>query len=171
MTDVSAKLRSRCIQVYILYIAAVILSLVPNFNVALLALIIGIIGIVMAYKSRKITEGTVFSSHIRWLIRTFWIGGAVLLPVTTVIFSFIVWKWGDMSAIVRLSEEIMSSGAFTQDQIDETAMQYMRDNVRLFMLAGLPTLGIATLWWLFRSFKGLNLVHEDKPIINPEAFL
>lgn len=184
MTEDTSKLKNRFVQIYIMYIAAILLSMVPSFAVAIAGLAVGLAGIVFAYKSRTVSEGTIYASHAKWLIRTFWIGGAVLLPIATVIFFVAILLpilhliygiglggFGNTDAISQLLEQLASvDPANAEAVVNDAAMQYMSDNKGLFLLVGLPTLGLSTVWWLYRAFKGLNLVKKALPVDKPEAF-
>jgi len=39
----------------------------------------GLVGVIIAHLKLKEAQGTIFESHLRWLIRTFWISFAVFL--------------------------------------------------------------------------------------------
>jgi len=58
--------------VYVLYAASVLVG------------ITGLIGVIVAYIKRKDAEGTIYYSHLQWLIKTFWwtLGLTILAFVT-----------------------------------------------------------------------------------------
>ncbi|GAB3440329.1 hypothetical protein GCM10027396_06320 [Insolitispirillum peregrinum] len=40
----------------------------------------GVVGVIIAHIRLKETKGTIFESHLRWLIRTFWLSLLMCLP-------------------------------------------------------------------------------------------
>src|SRR5690606_31925743 len=74
-----------CTAVYICYIIGMLMQFHLYSSILGSAIILCVL--VFAYVKRKETKGTLFESHFQWMIRSFWIGGAVYLPVATVFVS------------------------------------------------------------------------------------
>ena len=58
-----------------------------TYAVGLLILFTPVVGVIMAYVKRDEAQGTIYASHIDYLIKTFWVSlvGTVLGPFTTLI--------------------------------------------------------------------------------------
>ena len=116
-------------------------------------------GIILAYMERKKATGTLYENHLHWLIRTFWIGGAVYMPITTVLGSTALIFLLDRSPI----QEAMSTG----DTDLQTAIHAMllknHDLMYHTMLAF--TLPFAV-WWMWRCWYGYKRFKAGKTVPN-----
>lgn len=62
-----ASMRTLTLVLYGLYAASVVVGFT------------GLVGVIIAHVKLGEAQGTIFESHLRWLIRTFWIGFAAFL--------------------------------------------------------------------------------------------
>ncbi|TNE32415.1 MAG: hypothetical protein EP349_01640 [Alphaproteobacteria bacterium] len=140
---------------YIAFTASSVLMFTPIQPIPLVASL-AMLGIVLVcYLSAKFGRETALSPHYRWLIRTFWIGLWLFLPLVTLLGMGIILKFGNQAAfdaVEQASDAALIPG-------DMGLQQFMNDNGVL----GLITMFIAWsgfgTWWftrLWRGFKGLQ---------------
>ncbi|MFC7454060.1 DUF4870 family protein [Insolitispirillum peregrinum] len=66
--NATSSMRTLTLVLYGLYAASVLMGLT------------GVVGVIIAHIRLKETKGTIFESHLRWLIRTFWLSLLMCLP-------------------------------------------------------------------------------------------
>jgi uncharacterized membrane protein len=149
------RLARLCAGLYCVYAAVAFLQApVMAMAVGTAALLVAV---AVAYVKRRTAEGTIFESHLRWLIRTFWIGGAVYLPVVTVLGSVAFVTSMDMRAIVAA----MENGNEDIAQLSRLLVESNASLVNKLRVAfGMPFV----LWWLWRCWKGFKFLKEGKPV-------
>lgn len=135
-----------CTLFYGLYAAGMIMQFAPQ------TFIIGSIGmlvaIILVYTQRDRHSGTIYESHIRWLIRTFWIGGGVYLPILTIMASaFLYWEM-DYTFLQGVMTEQNTPSA---DEVDKL---FWQANGQLITITSYCALVPAATWWLWRCGKG-----------------
>jgi len=135
----------------ILY-AAYIASMLMQFSLFTIipGTLIGIVALLAAYGCRKRFSGTAFESHCRWLIRTFWIGGTVWLPVMTVIAAGVIFCMIDLTPIKQAMER---GDMLSEIQIAQVIME---NNAGLFQWTIWSLTGFFGAWWFLRCGIGLK---------------
>jgi uncharacterized membrane protein len=162
MTD-EAKNRQLCMTLYGLYVAGVLLQFTTPLLVTLGALFMTIV-LILAYSKRKETRGTLFESHFHWMIRTFWIGTGIFLPIIFVLSMVAMWfgtNWEPLAAA-------MSTG--DPGALSEAAGTYMKDNELRLLLITFGSMLPAALWWINRCWVGYKRLKDSLPIENPQAW-
>lgn len=167
MTDAARNKKNLdfCRVLYALY-AASLLSFATDTTVSLLGLAAGIAGICMAYARRSGLRHTPCESHITYLIRTFWIGSGVWLPIATVIAAYVIWTYSDTGAL----DAVLSGQAVDVLSLTALTEQYLAANRALLTTTLLSTFGPVAAWWLWRCFKGYRLLAAGKPVTSPQGW-
>jgi uncharacterized membrane protein len=128
-------------------------TMIPGF----LAMVIAVI---IVYNKKENTAGGIFETHIRWLIRTFWIGTGLFFPFSLVVATILILLFTDMDIITNAAV----SG--DPDTIMASYDAYFRasmDKIMLFsIISFIPTAG----WWLWRCWTGYALLKEDQAVDN-----
>ena len=136
-----------------------------SITLMLLGMLAMTISLILLYAQRAEVRDTPLESHFQWLIRTFWIGGGVYLPVVTVIAFCIIYPNLDISLLY----DAIASGQVTS--IEEMGDAVMSQNKWLFTgvfaALGLPFIA----WWLYRCWKGYRLLEQQKSIVNATSWL
>lgn len=152
------KLHDICHCLYWIYAVSMLMQFsLITMIVASLALIIALI---ITYAMRKKSVDTIYHSHIQWMLRTFWIGGGVYLPILTLIGFCIVYPQIDYTKLY----DAMSSGQIT----DPVQLSHMlvEENKNLMIISLLVTTVPFGIWWLYRCWKGYKALKAGKAVEN-----
>lgn len=143
---------------YCLY-ATLALGMLAQFNLYTLApaTVALVLALVYAYIKRKELRGTVFENHYQWMTRTFWIGGAVYMPVATIILAIYQLMKMDMTNMFRA----MSDGE--QDVTKLIRIMAEDNSGMIFQSAFVLTIVFAVWWWL-RCARGLYYLRRGSPL-------
>jgi len=169
MTTTVEKLeenRKTVLVLYIVFAFSMILQLTAVTSTT--GILTGTIAIITAYIKRRANKGTAFESHIQWLIRTFWIGGGLLLPIATVIAALTIYYMGDMTSLYNA---ISSAPPGDISSFLRAFELFYQDNFTLIVLTTIVTLGPVIVWSVWRCWFGFKLAKESKPIENPTSWL
>jgi uncharacterized membrane protein len=167
MTDDAAKMSQTCSALYAVYAASMLMQLTPYTMLAGSAALLG--AVVMAYITRGKAGDTFYESHMQWLIRTFWIGGVVYMPILTILASITVMFVVDLSevksAVQAAALEQHPGGESDSSIVVNTVLQSVMDRsgstiMLIAVLFTLPVFG----WWLWRCWKGYSLLKQGKPV-------
>ncbi len=152
-----------CTLFYGIYAASILLNF--SMTTMMAGVIAMLIVLVLTYLKKKEAAGTIFESHLQWMIRTFWIGGGVILPVLTVAASLILYTKIDMTPMY----DAISAG--TVSNPDELMDLLLQSN-RLLIYATTTAFTVPfALWWLRRCWIGYRLLKEGKPVTNITSWL
>lgn len=123
------------------------------------------IAYVMNLRGRKHAAGTAYESHMRWLLRTFYIGTCLLLPVSAIIAQIVPLSTTDISGFVAAID--------TSDPAVVSAMlnAYLEANATQAFTIFAVFLAPATIWMLWRWWTGGTRAQAGQPIENPTAWL
>jgi uncharacterized membrane protein len=168
MTDNAAnKMLQTCTALYAVFAASMLMQLTPYTmipgSVALL------FAVVMAYITYGKAGDSFYASHCRWLVRTFWIGGVVYMPILTVLASITVMAVVDLSevesAVKAAALEQHPGGESDQSIVVNTVLQSVMDKSggTIMLIAALFTLPVFG-WWLWRCWQGYSLLKQGKPV-------
>lgn len=170
MTDnAAAKMSQTCSALYAVYAVSMLMQLTPYTmivgSIALLA------AVVMAYITYGKAGDSFYASHCRWLVRTFWIGGVVYMPILTILASITVMCVVDLSevkAAVQAAALEQHPGSESDSSIVvNTVLQSVMEKdggtiILITIIFTLPVFG----WWLWRCWKGFSLLQQGKPVEN-----
>lgn len=123
-----------------------------------------ICAIVYAYIQRRETKGTLFENHYRWMTRSFWIGGAVYLPIATILLVVYQSFMMDMSQVFQ---------AMYDGEKDPAALIELlySDNREMMFFSTLTVGAVFALWWWARCLKGLLYLRKGQPLPNVTSWL
>ncbi len=124
----------------------------------------------VCYSRYKYTVNTHYQSHYRWMIRTFWIGTGVFLPLAISLMTFIVVQFGEMSAFKHIIYMTSDINALA-DSIESSVYVFISDNSILLFLTLLVTCLPAMLWWYARLWRGHHLLIQGRSIDNVKTWL
>jgi uncharacterized membrane protein len=123
-----------------------------------------VIALLMVYDRRKKLPGQDLESHATWLIRTFWIGGTLWLPLLTVAGSVVFAINMDLSEIAAANDR----GEILNEQQIMSVM--MNENGPLLKNTFYSVAGIFSLWWLCRLWQGFNALRRGQEVKNPQRY-
>ena len=142
---------------YIYFAIAMLFFWIPHPAVLLAGGVLLSVAIVQCYRRKHQVAETFFADHYRWLIRTFWIGTGVLMPLATILAVCIVWKYSDMEYLKGL----FSGAFFGLEALEAKIYEYYRANIKVMIMAVLPTGGAVLLWWYIRLLKGYKRLKQE----------
>ncbi len=154
-----------CKLVYSLYLVS-LLSLYPQIIVATLGMVAGIAGIILAYRHRASVKDTPYASHVRFQIRTFWLGGGALLPIATVVAAGIIFVFADMSSVYS-AMSTMEMGVL---DVAKAVEEYLMTNRKLMFWSTFCSFGPIIAWFLWRCLRGLQLLKAGQAVPNPDTW-
>jgi len=147
-----------CLMLYAIFAGSLVLQFFTIWT-AVVGTAAILAGIIIAYMERKQAFGTLYGNHLQWLIRTFWIGGAVYLPICTVIACgtmLVFFDWEPMTSSFSTGEgnlKKMLSDLFTANQ-------------KVMLVVMLACTSPFALWWWWRCWYGYKRLKAGKPIPN-----
>jgi uncharacterized membrane protein len=150
---------------YCIY-AVLIFGMAAQFNVytfvpGTVALICAII---YAHLQRKELYGTLFENHYRWMTRSFWIGGAVYLPIATICMSTYQIMNLDMTDMFRA----MYDGE--EDPL-KLGQVLLNTNATMILNSTLLLGAVFALWWWARCLTGIYYLRRGSPLPNVMRWL
>src|SRR3972149_3409119 len=158
-----ADLRKHCLLLYSLYTLSAVLQFFDK------TILIGLAALAIAYflttAKKEAAKNTPFASHLRWMLRTFWIGTAVIFPIAVIIATFLV---------LTLTDLIPVMDALNLDNPEaavNTLQDYMQNNITKMLLIAAPVRIPAALWWIRRFWIGCLLAREGKPVEKVTSWL
>jgi len=159
-----ANLRKYCMVLYGLYGLSAMLQF--SQSTLLISALILMLAYAMTARRKKAAKDTPFASHLRWMLRTFWIGTGVIVPATMIVAAFIILQFTDIIPVMAASMD----GDSQADMMN--AVQAYRDGhaakLSFMMIAAMIP---ATVWWLRRCWIGYALAKKDKPVENVTSWL
>lgn len=120
--------------------------------------------IVYAYIKRKEMQGTIFENHFHWMIRSFWIGGAVYLPIITIAGTAYFLSMADLQKVMDASWEGEKNEQYLMELLYESNAELL-GNMMFF------TVCLFALWWTWRMLRGLYFLRKQEPVRNPDSWL
>lgn len=153
-TDVK-DMTNLCTALYACNILAVLMQ--AHVMTILLGGAVALCVVAYAYVKRAEMKETIFESHFQWMIRTFWIGGAVYLPIMTVVSSLAFVRLADKEKLYEAVYEGEKNPVYLRNLLLEV-------NGELFtklMLACAVPFG---LWWIWRMARGLVLIRKNAAV-------
>lgn len=130
------ELRRKIGAAYILYAATLLVG------------VTAIVGVIIAYLCRRDVAGTWLESHVRWLIRTFWISLGLWVVAYIVMAVKMLSIFGDMAIA---------------EQTGQAEPGLILEFFGLFGVLALAILAV-TVWFIYRIVKGGLRFMDGKPI-------
>ncbi|MDF3022817.1 MAG: hypothetical protein K0R10_178 [Alphaproteobacteria bacterium] len=162
-TTSSSEQLKLCQLLYGIFAGSMILQFI-NLTTILLGSAALTAGIILAYLERKKAKDPLYANHLQWLIRTFWIGGAVYVPVLSLILTGLLVFKMDMAAMA----EAFSTGEGTM----EIAIQKVLEaNKPLIVTISLIVFAPFTVWWFWRCWYGWKRLKIGKTIPNAKSWI
>lgn len=120
--------------------------------------------IVYAYIKRKEMQGTLFESHFHWMIRSFWIGGAVYLPIITVAGTAYFLYMADLQKVIEASQEGETSKPYLMELLYQS-------NAALLNKMTFFTICLFAIWWTWRMLRGLVFLRKQEPVAKVNTWI
>jgi uncharacterized membrane protein len=158
-----ANLRKYCMVLYGLYGLSAMLQF--SQSTLLISALILMLAYAMTTRRKKAAKDTPFASHLRWMLRTFWIGTSIIFPLAIIIATVLVLTFTDLIPV-------MAAAAIGNPEAQMNAMQgYMLENMGEISLITMPFMLLSALWWLRRLWVGYVLARNGKPVENVTSWL
>ena len=160
--DPVAERHKLCLMLYGIFAVSLVLQFI-NLWTTIIGSAAIIAGIVICYMERKKSYGSLHGNHIQWLIRTFWIGSAVYLPIVTLI--------GFIAIMCVIDYAPMAEAFSTGEGNMQTAMKALltQNSQKIIITLVICTAPFA-LWWWWRCWYGFKRLKAGKPIPNPMSW-
>jgi len=123
-----------------------------------------ICAVIYAHVQRKELYGTLFENHYRWITRSFWIGGAVYLPIATIGMSLYHVMRMDMTEMFRA----MYDGEKDPLKLTQILLEM---NSTMIVNSTLLLAAAFALWWWSRCLTGLYYLRRGSPLPNVMRWL
>jgi uncharacterized membrane protein len=156
---------------YFFLVLSTILSFVPTQAGQIGSLVLILVTLLAAYfyKSRDSEDGLLYN-HMTYMIGTIWIGtGFILLGV----IAAAIWVTvkGDHSLIQTAIDQVSAGQAIDEAAMQTLMMDYMQANKDLLIMASIPTIGPAILYFVYRVANGFGRASKGYRIANPKSWL
>lgn len=155
-TDVDPREARRI--AYVIY-AILIIGMAAQFSLYTFApgTVAVVCAIIYAYIQRKELYGTLFENHYRWITRSFWIGGAVYLPIATVLM--VIYQ------MIRMDMTEMFRAMYEGEKDTLRLAEILIDSNAQMLLYSAAFVGFAfAIWWWARCFVGLYYLRRGSPL-------
>lgn len=156
---------------YFFLILSTILSFVPTEagQIGSLALVIITLLAAYFYKGRDTEDGLLYN-HMTYMIGTIWIGGGVIL-LSMITFGIWIYISGDHSVIHETVQRIQAGEMFDEAAMISVMQNYIESNKNFLIVASLPTIGPAMLYFVYRVANGFARACKGYRIANPKSWL
>ncbi len=159
MTD----LRKLCMTLYGVFgLSAVLQFVEATILLGLLALTIAYILTKCKYEAARDTP---YASHLRWMLRTFWIGTGVIVPVAVLIATALILM------LTNIADVVTAMSGDDPTAIMSSVQAYMTQNLTKISLITAVTMVPTILWWVRRCWIGFALARDEKPVTNVTSWL
>ena len=150
-----------CTFLYFAYTASMAMMVFPQTMV--MGTIAIIIAVGLAYVKRTAAKGSAYESHYTWLIRTFWIGTGVYMPVIILIMMAVIFTM-DFSSVL----EAASAG---NTDVSRMTTNFILQNKGPALYATFGLSALYTAWWLWRCMTGYSYLKDEKPVVHVRTWL
>lgn len=152
-----------CALLYGIYAASALMQFAPQ--TVFVGMIAIVVALAVAYVQRDKRPGSIYESHFHWLIRTFWIGGSVYMPVITLIGATFLYFRMDYTFLVgHLTDDAMSNA-------EEAERLFWEANGNLILYTSYVSIAPVVLWWLWRTAKGYRHLKRNEAVSNVLSWL
>lgn len=160
-TDVK-DMTNLCTALYICNIIAALSQF--NLYTSAFGIVAALCLLVYAYIKRAELKSTLFESHFHWMIRSFWIGGSVYLPIVTIIGTAFFLYRADLTKVVDASREGEKDQQYLMRLLYES-------NAALLNKMMLVTVSLFVIWWTWRMLRGLVFIRKQQPVPQANSWL
>lgn len=146
-----------------------ILAISMIMQVTFITMLVGglamLIVVAIANAQRKRRAGHWLESHYTWMIRTFWIGAGVYLPILSLLGFLYVWNNVDINELqnTMLSGEVSDPNAMMAT-ITEKAEKPM-------MLSAIVVSVPMFSWWIWRCWRGVKALRDHEAIKDVKSWI
>jgi len=184
-----AEGKSTVLQLYGLFGAGLVVSVIPSYSAALACLVL-FLGLMIAagvVKNRS-ANGSLRHNHATYIGRTIWIACAISLPSMALATLYML-RYIDNAALMPCVDQVInmmgsvqtsgSSTSVSMDMPDITAMSdalqsclnnYIGSNLRVFIISGTLAAGPVLIYTLYRYIHGLMRALRGYRIANPKRW-
>lgn len=150
------KQRSTILQLYILFILALVGSFMPHVWVFCGALILFLV-LIIAVPIYQFTapDGSLLKNHMRYLNGTIW-WGSLFFVLSLLIMGYWVYLQSDQSAFIQFFDKISNGFIVTQTDLEAMLNQFFSTNRTLIMQASLVCIVPPLLYVAFRVSGALS---------------
>lgn len=153
------------IATYLYATLAASMALQMSFTTMLPGMIAMIIIVFIAYQQRRKNKDNYLASHFDWMIRTFWIGGGVYLPLLTLLGAIYLHQTLDLAP---LQNAILSGSVQDPQQMMDMLMTQQGGLMtKIMLLTTIPFMG----WWLWRCWKGFKALRIKTAVTNVKSWV
>ena len=139
---------------YRVFIASIVLQVIPVFGLQMFGMILFMVVLVWAYVLKmKYVTNPFGKSHAIHVIKTIW-NFSSFLVIGLCIWGAIMYMNADQSAIDDYSAHMISTGDFSEEGIMNAYKQVLKDNWGLVLKSGIPTLLPSAIYLVFRIWTG-----------------
>lgn len=136
--------------------AAVILQFIPVYGLQTFGFILFTCVLLWAYFLKaKYFKDPFGKSHAIHVIKTIW-NFTSFFAIGFIIGGAIFYFNADQSAVYEYTDEIMETGAMTEQGMKEAMMKAIKDNMSLAIKVGIPTLLPSIIYLTFRIMTGYS---------------
>ncbi len=148
-----------------LYICNIIAALTQfSLYTSAFGIVVALCILIFAYIKRAEFRSTMFESHFNWMIRSFWIGGSVYLPIVTIIGTGVFLYMSDLQKVIDASIE------GEKDQTYLMALLY-ESNAELLYNMMFVTVSLFAVWWTWRMLRGLVFILKQQPVTKVNSWI
>lgn len=149
--------------IYILYIASIIMNLLPIFSIATLGMLLFLVTFIANYILKfKADKQNADHGHYTYMTKTIWIFS--LLVLIGLVLSYFI---GDHTIVQNMMKSAQSGIIYTSEQMMSMTADYIKDNALLFGGYFLPV----TFYLIYRMGRGLYESMTGQVIDNPKGWL
>ena len=181
MTNVSEKEQKNIIYLYGAAWASIIMACIPSVSFALVATVLFVLLLIVAYVMRSKSEIEGFNqNHTTYIIRSIWFGIFILPAFTLALAVIYLLPNYDPSAMSicagPLYEHILANPDGTNMQtlygfIAPCMPDFMRTNGQTFAISGLIAILPILIYLLYRFGKGTTLAMKGQEIKKPKSWI
>lgn len=156
---------------YFFLVASTILSFVPTPAGQVISLFLVIFTLIAAYiyRSRDHEDGLLYN-HMTYMIGTIWIGTSFIF-LGMIAAGIVIYAKGDRTVIEEAVNQLRGGVMFDEASLKALMNEYASANRNLLVLASLPTIGPAVLYFVYRVANGFGRACKGYRIANPKSWL
>ncbi|MEZ0262924.1 MAG: hypothetical protein ACAH80_18100 [Alphaproteobacteria bacterium] len=162
MSNQKSGLYRLCMGLYVTYGLCGVMQFSPM--AILVATVVLTLAIIAAHIGHTKAKGTLYESHFQWLVRTFWIGGGVYLPVMSVMAAIVIVSEFDTTAVKAAAEAGEESVAVLTELL-------LRENRSVISMVYFSLFFPFTIWWLYRCISGARRLIKGDEVPDPERWI
>lgn len=156
---------------YAFFIFSTFLSFVPIGFAQVMSLALIVTTLIVAYFYKYIgKKDDILSNHMTYMIGTIWVSSSFLV-MGMLCAAAIVYLKGDHTIVHNAVDQITSGTLMEEEEIKSLMMDYMNTNITILILASIPTIVPAILYFVYRIANGYSRAIKGYRIANPKGWL